>query len=101
MDAHKLISRTLPEDIAEWLDNEFASVPDALAIAEVMNVTGYGDTAVNSWLHNGWLKSVLTQEGKIIAKDWLIDLYRGYGYKITKMPEKHVELMVRYFKEKG
>ncbi len=91
--------KTLPESFAPWLDDELANVPDALTIDDIINITGYSDTAVDRWLHNGYLRSVLTQNGKIIAKDWLIDFYSGYGYTITKMSEKHIKLMVKYFNQ--
>ncbi len=90
----------LPDDFRDWLDDVLADIPDSLTIGEIIEVTGYTDTSVNRWIVNGWLKSITTQSGKVIAKDWLVDFYCGYGYKIAKMTEKHVELMVRYFKAK-
>ncbi len=89
--------KTLPDSFFTWLNDEFVSLPDTLTIPDVIQITGYSDTSVDRWLSRGHLRSVLTQDGKIIAKDWLIDFYCGYGYKIATMSEKHVDLMEKYF----
>lgn len=88
---------SLPEDFRLWLETEFESVPDALTIPQIIAVTGYTDNSVDRWLRQGHLKFVQTQTTKIIAKDWLIDFYCGYGYTIAQMSDQHVVLMLKYF----
>ncbi len=91
--------KKIPENFYEWLNGEFTQLPDALTIPEIIHITGYCDNSVDRWIRNGWLRSAQTQSGKIIAKDWLIDFYCGYGYSVAKMSEKHINLMLKYFGE--
>lgn len=90
---------SLPEGFRAWLENELETVPDALTIPQVIAVTGYTDNSVDRWLRQGHLKFVQTQTTKIIAKEWLIDFYCGYGYTIAQMSEQHIGLMRKYFNE--
>ena len=90
---------SLPYGFRAWLETELEAVPDALTIPQVVAVTGYTNNAVDHWLRQGHLKFVQTQTTKIIAKDWLIDFYCGYGYTIARMSEQHIGLMKKYFNE--
>lgn len=92
---------SLPVGFRAWLKQEFAPLPDAFTIKEVIATTGYSDNSVDRWLHRGWLKFINTQSGKIIPKQWLIDFYCNYGYTIAKMSDKHIQLMQKYFKQHG
>lgn len=76
---------SLPKGFRVWLETEFESVPDALTVPQVIAITGYIDNTVDRWLRRGCLKSVQIPTGKIIAKEWLIDFYCGYGYTIAQM----------------
>lgn len=99
---HKSDSRfppSLPADFRVWLEAEFESVPDALTVLQVIAITGYSDNAVDRWLRQGHLKSVQTQTTKIIAKEWLIDFYCGYGYTVAKKSEQHIALIEKHFKQ--
>ena len=91
---------SLPDGFRAWLENELEPIPDALTIPQVIATTGYTDNSVDRWLRQGHLKFVQTQTTKVIAKDWLIDFYCGYGYTIAQMSDQHIELMVRYFNKK-
>lgn len=88
---------SLPSDFRAWLEAELENLPDALTVNEVIAVTGYTDNSVNRWLHRGWLKSTQIQNGRIIAKQWLIDFYCSHGYTIAQMSDKHIALMRKYF----
>lgn len=90
---------SLPEWFRAWLEIEFETVPDALTIPQVITVTGYTDNSVERWLRQGHLKFVQTQTTKIVAKEWLIDFYCGYGYTIAQMSEQHIKLIRKYFDE--
>lgn len=99
---HKLAPRlppSLPTDFRVWLEAEFESVPDALTVPQVIAITGYSDNAVDRWLRRGWLKSAQIQTGKIIAKEWLIDFYCGYGYTIAQMSAQHIKLIQNFFEQ--
>ncbi len=88
---------SLPLDFRPWLELEFENLPDVLTVNEIIAVTGYTDNSVARWLRRGWLKSAQIQNGKIIAKQWLIDFYCSYGYTIAQMSDKHIALMRKYF----
>ncbi len=90
---------SLPSDFRSWLEAEFENLPDALTVNEVIAVTGYTDNSVARWLRRGWLKSAQIQNGRIIAKQWLIDFYCSYGYTIVKMSDKHIKIMQKYFNQ--
>lgn len=90
---------SLPDDFRAWLEIEFETVPDALTILQVIAITGYTDNTVDRWLRQGHLKFVQTQATRVIAKEWLIDFYCGYGYTIAQMSDQHIGLMQKFFKE--
>ncbi len=90
---------TLPSGFAEWLDYELYDIPDTLTPTDVAEITGYSGNSVDRWISRGWLKSVTAQSGKIIAREWLIEFYCGYGYTIVQMSDKHIRLMEKYFSE--
>lgn len=90
---------SLPVGFREWLEQEFETVPDALTVPQVITTTGYTDNSVERWLRHGWLKSAQIQTGKIVAKEWLIDFYCGYGYTIAQMSSQHIKLMLKFFKQ--
>lgn len=92
---------SLPSEFRPWLEQEFEQVPDALTILQVITITGYTDNTVNRWLRRGWLKSAQIQTGRIIAKEWLMDFYCGYGYTIAQMSLQHIKLMQKFFKQTG
>ncbi len=89
----------LPSDFRPWLEQELETVPDALTVPQVIATTGYTDNTVNRWLRQGHLKYVQTQSTKIIPKTWLIDFYCSNGYTISRMSNKHINLMQKFFKE--
>lgn len=90
---------SLPVGFRKWLEQEFEAVPDALTVPRVIATTGYTDNSVDRWLRRGWLKSAQIQTGKIVAKEWLIDFYCGYGYTIAQMSSQHIKLMLKFFKQ--
>lgn len=90
---------SLPVGFREWLEQEFEHVPDALTIPQVIVTTGYTDNSVDRWIRQGHLKYVNTQTTKIISKIWLIDFYCSYGYTISQMSNKHINLMQKFFKD--
>lgn len=90
---------SLPNGFSAWLETEFETVPDALTIPQIIAVTGYTDNSVDRWIRQGHLKFVQTQTSKIIAKQWLIDFYCGYGYTIAQMSDQHIGLMRKFFNE--
>ncbi len=90
---------SLPLDFRPWLEVEFVNLPDALTVNEIISVTGYTDNSVSRWLRRGWLKSAQIQNGRIIAKQWLIEFYCSYGYTITQMSDKHIALMQKFFNQ--
>lgn len=92
---------SLPSEFRPWLEQEFEQVPDALTILQVITITGYTDNTVNRWLRRGWLKSAQIQTRRIIAKEWLMDFYCGYGYTIAQMSSHHIKLMQKFFKQTG
>ena len=91
----------LPESFCQWLEQEFESIPDALTVSQLIATTGYTDNTINRWLREGHMKSVQTQNTKIIAKQWLIDFYCNYGHTITNMSDRHIALMQKFFKQTG
>ena len=90
---------SLPGNFNDWLEKEFEKLPDALTVPQIIVATGYADNSVDRWIRRGWLKSTQLPTGKIIAKEWLIEFYCGYGYTIAQMSDKHIKLMRKFFKQ--
>ena len=70
------------------LEDEWYNIPDILDPVTVSRLTCYSDTSVNRWL-----RSALTQTGRVTSKAWLIDFLCGKGMRIAKKNEWHQELL--------
>lgn len=82
-----------PESLGLVLEDEWYNVPEMLDPVTVSRLTHYSDNAVNRWLEKGWLRSALTQNGRVTSRKWLIDFLCGKGMRIVKKNEWHRELL--------
>lgn len=88
---------SVPEGFSHWLELKFKNIPDVLTIPQVIDITGYRDNSVERWINRKWLKSTGVPTGRIVAKQWLIEFYCGYGYSIVRKSDKHISLMYEFF----
>lgn len=75
------------------LENEWFDAPLILDPVTVSRLTHYSDTAVNHWLDKGKLSSVLTQNGRVTSREWLIDFFCGKAMRIVRKNEWHIEML--------
>ena len=62
------------ECIKPKLTIKWQSVHEVLDSKAVSKLTGYSVNAVNRWMQNGKLRSVLTPNGRITSKEWVVNL---------------------------
>ena len=65
---------------------QLESYPDILDAKQVIELTGYGTTAVHHWLSSGKLKSFLCGNKRRIPKKFLLDFLLSKAY--SEIPHK-------------
>ena len=81
----------------EWLTTELCSMPDALTVQEVADITGYKKHSVECWIRDGYLKCVNVQGAvKIVPKAWLVEFYCRYGHGIVRKSKEHERMIVEF-----
>ncbi|MBS5023591.1 MAG: hypothetical protein KH054_10605 [Firmicutes bacterium] len=84
------------KDFREWLEKEWADVPDALRVKEVSALTGYAQGTIQRWTLKKILRSVWAQHTLVIAKEWLIEFFSASAYQIQRKSERHIGLLSKY-----
>ena len=75
------------------LEDEWFDAPLILEPVTVSRLTHYSDSTVNHWLDKGKLRSVLTQNGRVTSREWLIDFFCGKVMRIVRKNEWQIEML--------
>lgn len=89
-----------PPDYREWLSDLWYQLPDVLASDDIQKATGYRAVTVQNWISQRKLRSVNVQGSIVIAREWLIDFFCGYGWRIVRKSKRHQEILKRYYVNK-
>ncbi len=86
-------------DFSLFLADEWCEYDDLLYWNDVVKITGYAKTTVNKWMADKLLKKAIAQDGHFTTKEWLIEFYQEYAYKIEGKSQKHILLLTKYYRQ--
>ena len=67
---------TFDDKLRKRILKKYDAIPDVLDSKAVSKLTGYSVNAVNRWMQKGKLRSVLTPNGRITSKEWVVEFIR-------------------------
>ena len=82
-------------DFYERLSKLWSDLPDVLTEQNVARLLGYTANTVGRWISKRRLRTVTAHGETFVAKQWLIDFCREYGFRIVRKSRTHRELEAR------
>ena len=91
---HLRLTETEREEFVRYLEDFYASYPNALSLQTVCDMTGYSKTTVNNWITFRYVVSAQLFDGPRIPKQSLIQfLASDRAFDIRIKSEVHIDLL--------
>jgi len=88
------------KNLRQFYIQKYKDYPEALLVRDIVEMTGFGKTAVVNWLNNGYLKGYNKGKTYRIPKKYLIDFVCGSYYRKIIRKSKVQKADMQSFLEK-
>lgn len=96
-----IIHQKPPSTLKLWLETEWKNYGDLLTVSDIADITGYALKTIKRWIDRHKLKCFLIHRKRYIPIEWLIEFYCTEAYTIQNKCNKHIKLMVKFYKNKN
>lgn len=88
------------EEMGRYLAKEWDTLPEALAVKEVQNITGYCSGSILRWIEQEKLQAVLYRNSYLVMKSSVVEFLSSMdGQSIQQKSPKHQEMIAEYMAE--